>query len=72
MSDCRQSDTYTPGIADEALLRRAVHQARGPGRGYVARWVAVMDLFMLGSTYARGLCLRFDLDPDERVRRNKS
>lgn len=55
-------------IPDEELLRRAVTNAR-KGREYQPRWVAVMDSFMLGSTYAWQLCNRFGLDPDERVRR---
>ena len=55
-------------IPDEELLRRAVTNAR-KGRGYQPRWAAVMDSFMLGSTYAWQLCNRFGLDPDEKVRR---
>lgn len=61
------SDEATPGISDEELLRRAVITAR-KGRGHQPRWLCVMDTFMLGSTYARGLCLRFGLDPEEKVR----
>lgn len=59
-------------IADEELLRRAVSTATtngGPRRA--SRWVAVMDRFGLGSTYAQQLCARFGLDPDEIVRRQK-
>lgn len=56
-------------IPDNELLGRAVHSARAKGkRGYQPRWVAVMDQFMLGSTYARQLCVRFGLDPDQKVR----
>jgi hypothetical protein len=32
------------------------------------RWSAVMDQFVLGSTYAYQLCRRFDIDPEEMVR----
>jgi hypothetical protein len=59
-------------IADAELLERAVKSARSPTApvGYKhARWVAVMDVFQLGSTYAHQLCRRFDLDPDEKVMR---
>lgn len=59
----------TPGISDEELLRRAVTSARGRQAGSHPRWVAVMHVFELGSGYARGLCKRFGLNPDEAVRR---
>ena len=59
-------------IADEELLRRAVRSARDTtyrkGVKY-PRWVGVMRVFALGSTYAHELCQRFDLDPDEMVKR---
>lgn len=59
-------------IPDEELLRRAVATARSryhrKGLGH-PRWVAVMDAFMLGSTYASQLCIRFGLDPEEQVKR---
>lgn len=59
-------------IDDETLLGRAVRSARDrsarKGQRH-ARWVAVMDAFALGSTYARILCRRFGLDPDEMVKR---
>ena len=59
-------------ISDETLLRRAVFNARArdsrKGKKH-PRWTAVMDSFALGSTYARELCRRFDLDPDEEVKR---
>ena len=65
----------TPSVADlrdEELLRRAVTNARSRLR-YKGekhpRWTAVQDAFALGSTYAGQLCRRFDLDPDELVRR---
>lgn len=56
-------------IPDTELLRRAVKNARPYGRVKNARWVAVMELFGLGSTYSAQLCKRFDLDPDELVKR---
>lgn len=59
-------------IADDELLRRAVTNARSRRErrgGKQPRWVGVMDTFALGSTYARQLCRRFDLDPDEMVSR---
>ena len=57
------------GILAEELLRRAVRNARARHtRRMHSRWVAVMDVFALGSTYANDLCRRFGLDPDEQVR----
>lgn len=58
-------------ISDDDLLRRAVTGARSRthGRRYHWRWVAVMDVFALGSSFAHELCRRFGLDPDEKVRR---
>jgi alcohol dehydrogenase class IV len=59
-------------IPDEELLRRAVRNARDRGARIGrkhARWIAVMDAFALGSTYAHQLCRRFGLDPDEQVKR---
>ncbi|WP_342711543.1 hypothetical protein AAFG13_06780 [Bradyrhizobium sp. B124] len=59
-------------IPDSELLRRAVIQSRArdcrKGQQH-ARWEAVMDNFLLGSSYAVELCRRFDLDPDELVKR---
>lgn len=51
-------------ISDRQLLERAVRYCR-PRVGK-ARWSVVMDVFALGSTAARTLCLAFGLDPDER------
>ena len=62
------SEETVSSISDEVLLERAVKTARAKGRGYQPRWVAVMDRFMLGSTYSMQLCRRFGLDPDEKVR----
>jgi hypothetical protein len=59
-------------IPDSDLLRRAVVNCRdGRQRKGIAhpRWTAVMHVFALGATYACQLCRRFDLDPDEMVRR---
>lgn len=59
-------------IPDAELLRRAVKSCRDVSKNKGAkhpRWVAVMDAFQLGSTYAWQLCERFNLDPDEQVKR---
>lgn len=59
-------------IPDTELLRRAMETAcsRKHNKGVKhPLWVAVMDWFMLGSTYARELCLRFNIDPDKEVSR---
>jgi hypothetical protein len=53
-------------IPDEDLVRRAVLSAvrnRRPKR--TPPWVAVMDAFGLGSTFATQLCRRFEVDPDK-------
>ena len=50
-------------ISDDELVRRAVHTAR-PRRGQPRR-AAVMERFMLGSTFAEQLCARFGVDPFE-------
>lgn len=55
--------------SDEALLKRAVIACGHPSpRARNPRWIAVMKTFGLGSTYAQQLCIRFGLDPDEKVR----
>ena len=59
-------------IPDAKLLERAVRNARDRSSNKGVRhprWVAVMDAFALGSTYAHQLCRRFGLDPDEQVKR---
>ena len=54
---------------DDELLRRAVLSARCAfNRGRHPRYTAVMWTFGLGSTYAKQLCRRFGLDPEEVVR----
>lgn len=55
-------------ISDAELVRRAVRNARPHRRGKSPRWVAVMDTFALGSTYAGELCQIHELDPEEIVR----
>lgn len=67
-----QQDTNTvDDIPDSVLLHRAVRTARANDRKGVKhpRWVAVMHCFSLGSTYARQLCERYGLNPDEEVKR---
>jgi hypothetical protein len=57
-------------ITDDDLLRRAITNCRSKNHGRKHyRWVAVMDVFVLGSSYSRELCLRFGFDPDEMVNR---
>lgn len=64
------NDTNTVAdISDEELLRRAVKNSRPHGRDKHPRWYAVMYTFGLGSTYASQLCKRFELNPDEMVKR---
>lgn len=65
------SETFNE-IPLEELVRRATRNARSrtarKGQKH-PRWVAVMDTFALGSTYAHDLCRRFNLDPDELIKR---
>lgn len=73
MSHSHKDDAVSvSSIPDAKLLERAVISARSR-RHYKGqkhpRWVAVMDAFQLGSTYAGELCRRFGLDPDEEVKR---
>jgi len=59
-------------ISDDQLLKRAVISARdptAPSHHKHPRWVAVSQVFVLGSTYSHQLCRRFGLDPDELVSR---
>lgn len=56
-------------IPDNELVGRVVRNIK-PSRGRrQERWVAVMDAFALGSTYAQQLCLKYGKDPDEMVKR---
>ena len=56
-------------IPDEELLKRAVKSARPHYSARSPLWVAVMDTFALGSTFAHQLCLRFDESPERVVKR---
>lgn len=59
-------------LTDDQLLSRVVKYCRSTSeRKGVAhlRWVAVMENFGLGSTTSRALCRRYDLNPDEMVKR---
>lgn len=58
-----QSAQYSP----LAMVERAVRNARPHRTTEAARWVAVRDVFGFGSTTSIELCLRFGLDPHERV-----
>jgi len=51
----------------EDLVERAVRNARPHDCGEHPRWVAVMDTFALGSTYAHELCVLHGLNPDDKV-----
>ncbi len=55
-----------PRITDAQFVQRAVHAA-GSGRRRSFRWVQITAAFALGSGFARKLCERFKLDPDELV-----
>lgn len=51
----------------QSMVERAVKNARPHQCGEAPRWVAVMDTFALGSTFAGELCRIYGLDPDEKV-----
>ncbi len=53
-------------MTDSDLVERAIRNVRPSFNGN-PRWVAVRDLFAVGSTSATSLCKRFDLDPDEEL-----
>ena len=56
-------------VSDEELLSRVVRSIKGANhRGRTKRplWAAIMDTFIVGSTYAHLICRRFGHDPDER------
>lgn len=64
--------SFLHSYSAEDLLKRAVKGARDKTalKGVKhERWVAVMNLFCLGSTYSRELCEKFGLDPEEEVYR---
>lgn len=73
--DCLEKATTPTGVAsipDVDLLKVAVTCARSRRHNKGVkhpRWIAVKDLFQLGSGYAMDLCRRFGLDPDEEVSR---
>lgn len=50
------------GGTDARLLEWAVRNVKKPG---MPKWVAVRDLFAVGSTSAHAICRRFGVDPDE-------
>lgn len=53
--------------SQDDLVARAVRCAKPRTCCDAPRWVAVMDTFGLGSTYAHELCRLHGLDPDEKV-----
>lgn len=66
-SDFERLRDGVASIRPEALVKRAVINARPRICGESPRWVAVMDAFALGSTFATQLCRAHGLDPDEIV-----
>lgn len=69
--DGLMSEHTVASIPDEKLLERAVRGCRSrvqDRRCKHSRWVHVADTFALGSTFARQLCERFGVDPDESVK----
>jgi len=56
-------------IPDAELLGRAIRHFRNSNsKRAIPRWVAISDLFGLGSTYSAQLCCRFGRDPEEKVK----
>jgi hypothetical protein len=55
-------------IPDSELLGRAVRSfVTSTARNSKPRYLAVSQVFCLGSTYSRQLCVRFGMDPDGAV-----
>lgn len=55
-------------ITDEQLVHRAMMNLASRDVDMTcARWVAVMETFGVGCTYAHMLCQSHGLDPDERL-----
>lgn len=50
------------------LVKRAVSNARPTKGGMHPRWVAVKEVFAVGSTTAQQICEVFDVNPDELLR----
>ena len=59
-----------PGIdiTPMQLVERAVKNAIPHDANSAARWIAVMNAFGCGSTYANRICRYFGVDPGEEVR----
>jgi hypothetical protein len=68
----KEMENFLHELTAEDLLERAVRNCRDPksrkGQPH-PRWYAVMHTFVLGSTYSRDLCRKFNLNPDETVKR---
>lgn len=66
-------DRSVANIPDEELIASVFRslQSGSPRSGGRPMWVAVMDAFTLGSTYAHQLCERFGVDPDKLVRKRR-
>lgn len=58
-------------VSDDDLLSRAVRNAHWQVKVGEPRWVGVMAAFACGSGLAMMLCRRFELDPDEIVRKRQ-
>lgn len=57
------------GITSDELVVRAMRNMRATRSGSdQPLWVAVMDVFGLGSTYACELCRKYGRDPDEMIK----
>ena len=64
----KREDVQLRGSSSDAqLVANAVRAARPHRTTPANRWVAVKETFMVGSTTAKSLCRRFDLDPYEDV-----
>jgi len=55
------------GLTYKNLVEKSVRNAVSHDMRESPRWVAVMDTFGLGSTYAVMVCKHFNLDPDETI-----
>ena len=63
-SDLHEIAAYDP--IKRAMLNLAPRGRKGEKQ---MRWVVVTEAFGLGSTYAKDLCHKYGLDPDELLKR---
>lgn len=57
-------------ISERELIRRVLNNMQSTYRRRsqtIPRWACVVELFAVGSTVAKDLCVEFHLDPEEYI-----